>query len=328
MRWLGHCRYKTDLPPEDYQLLEDRLNLFVERYREELRRRNFPLGQFAFGRPANTYIVLDREVIHIVEEAAAAQGLPILEVYDRRQRGSLPQAEVRNGLALEKGIRNPRYIPLPASILELEGKRLEETVSDLVTRAIDAQWSRLLSEHKPLFIAPDDVRAFLALADEDLLTKTLLVPLLRHLGFEAAQAKGHRDRSLEFGQDIRNLKYHLPTGHWLYFAAQVKTGPLKYGVQKPSQSIEKALIQLGMASDKEMFDSETNLWVKPDHVLLIASGRINEGARIYLYEHLAQEKRRRILFLDSEDIVRICEKEGLPPEVQKRIQQEVRDREC
>jgi len=63
--------------------------------------------------------------------------------------------------------------------------------------------------------------------------------LNRHLGFKTAEAKGHRDKTLEFGQDIQKTTIQIPTGHWLYFSAQVKKGDIKYGTTNKKIMLRK-----------------------------------------------------------------------------------------
>jgi hypothetical protein len=58
-------------------------------------------------------------------------------------------------------------------------------------------------------------------ASEDEITATILVPFFQRLGFYRVNAAGHQEKILEFGSDLW-MKYQLPTGHWLYFCAQIK----------------------------------------------------------------------------------------------------------
>lgn len=154
-----------------------------------------------------------------------------------------------------------------------------------------------------LFLSSTELQRFLKIADEDTLIDILLVPIMRKLGFSCVSAKGHRDRSLEYGQDLRGFKIQLPTGHWLYFAAQVKTGDISYSAKSSSKNIEEILTQVRMAQGKKIFDFETNSYHSPDHVFLIASGNIVEGAQAYLCEQLSETKASRILFWDSNLII-------------------------
>lgn len=53
------------------------------------------------------------------------------------------------------------------------------------------------------------------------LSRRVLLPLFRQLGFHRITAAGHRDKALEYGKDIW-MRYTLPTQHFLYFGIQVK----------------------------------------------------------------------------------------------------------
>lgn len=174
-------------------------------------------------------------------------------------------------------------------------------------------------EPETLFLSSVDIQKFLEFADEDALIDILLVPIMRKLGFSCVAAKGHKDKSLEYGQDLRGFKYQLPTGHWLYFAAQVKTGNITYSAKRSSGNIEEILTQVRMAQSKKIFDFETNSYHQPDHVFLIASGNIVEGARTYMYERLSATKANRILFWDSNLIIEKAERIGLPKGIQMEI---------
>ncbi|MCK9392782.1 MAG: ATP-binding protein [Syntrophales bacterium] len=174
-------------------------------------------------------------------------------------------------------------------------------------------------EPTTLFISQAELQSFMELADEDTFTEILLVPIMRKLGFSCVLAKGHSDKSLEYGQDIRCFKFQIPTGHWLYFAAQVKAGSISYSAKEPTKNIEQILTQVKMAQNKKMFDYETNRYHKPDNVIFIASGKIVEGARSYLCEQLSEVQSQRILFWDSNLILERSEKVGLPAGVQYEI---------
>lgn len=181
-------------------------------------------------------------------------------------------------------------------------------------------------EPTTLFISQAELQNFLELADEDTFIEILLVPIMRKLGFSCVLAKGHSDKSLEYGQDIRCFKFQIPTGHWLYFAAQVKTGPISYSAKEPTKNIEQILTQVKMAQNKKMFDYETNRYHKPDNVIFIASGKIVEGARSYLCEQLSEVESQRILFWDSNLILERSEKVGLPSGVQYEIRNFLKDK--
>lgn len=168
----------------------------------------------------------------------------------------------------------------------------------------------------PLRLSTAEIDEFLSEASEDIFSDLLVVPLMREQGFTLSR-KGHRDKSLEFGQDLRAMKYQLPTGHWIYFAAQVKTGTIGYSPQYPA-SIDKILEQLRMAFNTKMTFWDTRSEHRPDHVYLIASGYIVEGARVYLRDAICDD-RMKVLFWDKEQIVELCTTKGLPEGIQKDI---------
>jgi hypothetical protein len=190
--------------------------------------------------------------------------------------------------------------------LTLNGQEIQQIINDR-------------EEPEKLIFPPSEIRKFLGSADEDALVDILLVPVLRKMGFSCVAAKGHKDRSLEYGQDLRGFKFQLPTGHWLYFAAQVKTGNVTYSAKSPSDNIEEILTQVRMAKSKTMFDFETNTYHRPDHVFLIASGTIVEGARSYLCERLSERNSNAILFWDSNLMIERSESIGLPKGIQVEI---------
>jgi len=114
------------------------------------------------------------------------------------------------------------------------------------------------------------------------------------------------------------MKFQLPTGHWLYFSAQVKKGNIKANTKLQDGFVEKVLSQTYAQLNWEMPDPELGINVKPDHVLLIVSGDITEAAKQYIYRH-SLTKERRVLIWEKEQILRRCEEFGLPETVQHTI---------
>lgn len=141
-----------------------------------------------------------------------------------------------------------------------------------------------------------EIEAFLENASEDDLIEKLLVPLFRQLGFLRVRASGHRDKSLEFGKDIW-MKYRLPTGHFIYFVAQVKKDKIDSAGKDINSNISGILSQARMALDYPIFDPETNRKHLVDHVFIISGGTITKRARVLLIEHLDKEARRHIILL-------------------------------
>jgi hypothetical protein len=76
-------------------------------------------------------------------------------------------------------------------------------------------------------------------------------------GFLHVSVKGHRDKSGEFGQDIRQLKLALPTGHSLFFAVQVKAGDINPHARGQKSNVALVLTQARMALGKKTLDAAT-----------------------------------------------------------------------
>jgi hypothetical protein len=160
---------------------------------------------------------------------------------------------------------------------------------------------------------------FLSSADEVTLLRDLVVPLFSRMGYKCVRADEHIDRSQEFGQDIRELKLRLPTGHLLYFVVQVKKQRLYGGVRAPSASAEKVLLQLSAALHKRVFDYDANLQVLPDHVYLILVGGAAKGAVQLIEEKISELTRRDVLVIYREALLELCRTYGLPRDALSRI---------
>ncbi len=162
------------------------------------------------------------------------------------------------------------------------------------------QTPRPLSREEML--AREKVAAFLEKATEDEFTEKLLVPLFQRLGFHRVSAAGHKEKTLEFGKDLW-MKYQLPTGHWLYFCAQVKRGKIDAGGVTGASNAANVLTQVKMAIDHPIFDPDANRKVLLDHVFVIAAGEITRAARIWIVEHLDAGQRRHIIFMDRDEFL-------------------------
>jgi hypothetical protein len=145
------------------------------------------------------------------------------------------------------------------------------------------------------------VAAFLDSASEDEFTEMLLVPLFQRLGFHRVTPAGHKEKTLEFGKDLW-MKFQLPTGHWLYFCAQIKRDKIDAGGTSPGNAAN-VLTQVRMAIDHPIFDPESNRKVLLDHVFVIAAGDITRAARSWIVEHLDAGQRRHIIFMDRGELL-------------------------
>jgi hypothetical protein len=165
--------------------------------------------------------------------------------------------------------------------------------------------SPALQAPRPLTAAELDQRqkvaAFLDSASEDEFTEKLLVPLFQRLGFHRVTPAGHKEKVLEFGKDLW-MKYQLPTGHWLYFCAQIKRDKIDAGGTSTNNAAN-VLAQVRMAIDHPIFDPDANRKVLLDHVFVIAAGEITRAARTWVAERLDAGQRRHIIFMDRDELL-------------------------
>jgi hypothetical protein len=138
-------------------------------------------------------------------------------------------------------------------------------------------------------------------ASEDDFTEKVLVPFFQRQGFHRVEAAGHKEKLLEFGKDLW-MKFQLPTGHWIYFCAQVKRVKIDAkGVG--GGNVTEALNQARMALSHPIFDPDINKKVLLDHLFLTSASEITRQAREWLIQQLDAESRRHIIFMDREDFL-------------------------
>jgi hypothetical protein len=143
--------------------------------------------------------------------------------------------------------------------------------------------------------------AYLDKASEDDFTEKVLVPFFQRQGFHRVIAAGHKEKLLEFGKDLW-MKFQLPTGHWIYFCAQIKRVKIdSKGVSKGN--VAEVLNQARMALKHPIFDPDFNKKVLLDHLFLISAGEITRQAREWLIHELDTESRRHIIFMDRDDFL-------------------------
>jgi hypothetical protein len=143
--------------------------------------------------------------------------------------------------------------------------------------------------------------AYFDKASEDDFTEKVLVPFFQRQGFHRVDAAGHREKLLEFGKDLW-MKFQLPTGHWIYFCAQVKRVKIDAkGVGKGN--VTEVLNQARMALNHPIFDPDINKKVLLDHLFLISASEITRQAREWLIRQLDAESRRHIIFMDRDDFL-------------------------
>lgn len=157
----------------------------------------------------------------------------------------------------------------------------------------------------------EDLSNYLNSASEDEFIENILVPMFSQLGFTRISVSGHKDKALEYGKDLW-MKYQLPTSHFLYFGVQAKKNKLDAAGKSKNQNISEVINQIRMMLDSPVWDPETNKKNLLDHVFIASGGEITKQARAWLGQHLDQESRRHVLFLDREDILDLAAGIDLP----------------
>jgi hypothetical protein len=158
---------------------------------------------------------------------------------------------------------------------------------------------------------PEEIRRRARLAQaldgmsEDQVIEDLLQPLFAQLGFARLSLTGHKDKSLEYGNDLW-MKYQLPTTHYLYFAAQVKKDKLDSAASSSDSNIGRVLNQINMVLKHPIWDPETNKRVLVDHVFIISAGEITKQAKAWLGQHLDLDSRRQVIFMDRDDLLNLA----------------------
>jgi hypothetical protein len=143
--------------------------------------------------------------------------------------------------------------------------------------------------------------AYFEKASEDEFTEKVLAPFFQRQGFHRVVVAGHKEKMLEFGKDIW-MKFQLPTGHWIYFCAQVKR--VKIDAKGVSGgNVAEVLNQAKMALDHPIFDPDINKKVLLDHLFLISAAEITRLAREWLIQKLDADSRRHIIFMDRDDFL-------------------------
>jgi hypothetical protein len=143
---------------------------------------------------------------------------------------------------------------------------------------------------------------FLDRASEDEFTERVLVPLFQRLAFHRVSAAGHKEKTLEFGKDLW-MKYQLPTGHWIYFCAQIKKDKIDASGASGGSNVSTVLAQAKMAIDHPIFDPDTNREMLLDHIFIISAGEITRAAKTWIAGKLDKEQRRHFIFMDRGELL-------------------------
>jgi hypothetical protein len=174
--------------------------------------------------------------------------------------------------------------------------------------------SETANPHRPLTSAEVQRRkrlvAYLDNCTEDALIEQVLLPMFRQLGFHRITLAGHKDKALEYGNDIW-MRYTLPTQHFLYFGIQAKKGKLD-AAGTSRANVAEVHNQITMMLGHEIFDPEVSRRVLVDHAFIVAGGEITKSARNWIGGKLDQTKRSQIMFMDREDILNLFVVSNIP----------------
>jgi len=155
------------------------------------------------------------------------------------------------------------------------------------------------------------IASYLDSISEDEFIEDVLVPIFSQLGFIRISVSGHTDKVLEYGKDLW-MKYHLPTGHYIYFGVQAKKTKLDAAASSKNGNVSEMLNQVRMMLDHPVWDPDTNKKCLLDHVYIACAREITKQARAWLGEHLDQESRRHIMFIDRDDLLDLALGINLP----------------
>jgi len=215
----------------------------------------------------------------------------------------------------DPGVRNPRTVTVEAA-LESFNKLVAKSGlvayldnsgrCHLRNSGTGANSASLTQQTRPLSTEEIGQRQklseYLDSASEDEFTERVLVPLFQRQGFHRVSAAGHTEKTLEFGKDLW-MKFHLPTGHWIYFCAQIKKDKIDSAGSSGGKNVATVLNQARMAIDHPIFDPDTNRKVLLDHIFIISAGEITRAAREWLVGQLDAGQRRHIIFMDREEFL-------------------------
>ena len=184
-------------------------------------------------------------------------------------------------------------------------KNVRTRATSLAIQSSQRAWTREELDTRQL------LENFLASSSEDEITREILLPLFRQLGFRRITEAGHTDKSLEYGNDIW-MKFRLPTQHDLYFGIQVKKGKIHSSGRSNEANIAGLLSQIQMMLGHLIFDPEINKRRLVDHAIIVSGGEITKQARNWLGGRLDASQRSQILFMERNDILDLWLINGAP----------------
>ena len=286
---------------------------------EKITEKHLNFRKFQIFKHSNFFIYIDDVKLVLIKNFDnVSASMPRFNYMDWTGKGDIPIREAYSFLNSELGYESFYSISISRNYLDLPDDELEKLTEKDAEILFTKEFKNILQKHHPPILTRKELISFFEIANEDDFTQFFLVPLFRIMGFEKVIAKGHEEKILEFGQDIKLMKLRLPTEHYLYFVSQVKIGTIGASAKQPTQEIEKVLTEIRPAFRKSIFDPDIGKRMKPDHVFLITSGKIGEQAKLYLYEQLESQD-RNIKILEREQLINLYFKHGLPESEQNKI---------
>jgi len=308
------------LPSHEQMKIDEYIKKYTTFLLNEIENMSLSKSAFSLFKPHNSFFGVDTDNIHIVLSFDnAVPGMSHITKSNLRRFGKISQDEIIKACRRDLGYKEYAYFNFKSELFELSDSEVDQYLERLSKMNFDIELKSMVMQTKALYIKREKLRQYLITSSEDDFTADILVPLFRQMGFENVKEKGHDEKILEYGKDIRSMKYRLPTGNYMYFSAQIKTGNIRASSNAITNNISNILTQIRMMFDTQIFDYNINKNISLDHVYLISSGKINEQARNLLEQSLSKEYNRMILFLDQDDIINLCISYGLPLEIQRKI---------
>jgi hypothetical protein len=211
--------------------------------------------------------------------------------FEKSNKERKPALETLNRLLSRSGL---------AAYLDASGRCYVRNTGTGTNSSTMTQQPRPLSQEE--IAQRQRLALFLDSATEDEFTQRVLVPFFQRLGFHRVSPGGHTEKTLEFGKDLW-MKYQLPTGHWIYFCAQIKREKIDASGSGGRNNVATVLTQAKMAIDHPIFDPDANRKVLLDHVFVISAGEITRAARTWVIEQLDNGQRRHIIFMDRNEFL-------------------------
>jgi len=299
--------------------IQEIINEYAQTFGALLDEKGLSRHHFSLFKPHNMFYGLDQNDIHVILSFSDAIPSTMLESPNWGFQGNMLVDEAVEARRQATGFEEYAEFSLPASLLNMSDSERARAMEQLARERLEQEWRAILGQTQPLYITEDRLRDFLANASREEFVQAIVVPLLRHMGFEKVRQDRGEGCTLEFGRDIERVKFRLPMGQYLYIAVEAEVGDVDTSAYNSLQ-IEVILNRMRVAFERPIFDYDlyTNVYV--DQAMLVASGGITKLARVYLQGSLQREERRNVTFLDQDDLVELCKQNGLPGEIQRLIE--------